>query len=276
MKKLAIIILNYCTFQMTVSLTDHLSKICPDDMCEIIVVDNASPNESAKELEAASENGEKFVFLKNAQNSGYAAGNNVGLKYAAENGFAYSLVINNDIEIENFRILESMIRLMDENEKIGAVSPRIVGKDKKKDPPIYFKKPTFWDLSFGIRANQKQRYAFDEKRNVRIYAPRGSCMLLRNSALKQVDYLDEYTFLYYEEPILAERLEAIHSECWLCGSSVVIHNHAVTIKKAINKKKIIDTVARSYRYYLSEYRKFNWVQVKICVLIRRLAIAARR
>ena len=276
MQELAIIILNYSTYEMTINLVNTLVQICPHDTCKIIVVDNASSNESAVKLQEEANNTNNFVFLESKNNGGYASGNNIGLRYAVKHGYRYSLLLNNDIEIDSYNQIQNMLELMEADKCIGAVSPRIVGKDGKKDPPIYFKKPTYWDLSFGIRRNNKERYKFDENRNVRIYAPRGSCMLLRNVGLKTIDFLDERTFLYYEEPILAERLERIGGECWLCGFSQVIHNHAGTISKTTNKKRIADTVIKSYRYYLKEYRKFNAVQIASCALIRRLAIWIRR
>ena len=276
MKDLAIVILNYNTYEMTLDLVNSLNRICPKESCSIIVVDNASPNESAQKLQDNAIKTNLFTFIKSEKNGGYAAGNNVGLKYAVEQGFTYSLVLNNDIEIDSYQQIQNMIDLMSSNPQIGAVSPRIIGKDGKKDPPIYFKKPSFWDLSLGIKENNRQRYAFDENRLVQIYAPRGSCMLLKNEALKKIDFMDEYTFLYYEEPILAERLSKMGFECWLCGTSCVVHNHAVTISKSINKKKIIETISRSYNYYLSKYRQFNMLQTCVCVSIRKLAIMARR
>lgn len=276
MQKTAIIILNYNTYNLTIDLVEKLIHICPQDRYQIIVVDNASPNESAEVLSKKAKIDNEFIFIKSDKNGGYAAGNNIGLRYSVQQGFKYSLVINNDIEIDSYEQFENMIELMEKDISIGAVSPRIVGKDGKKDPPIYFKKPSFWDLSFGIKANNKQRYQFNENRNVRIYAPRGSCMLLRNEDIELIGFLDEHTFLYYEEPILAEQLVKIGKSCWLCGKSKVVHNHAVTISKAINKKKIIETITNSYRYYLSNYRNFSQIQVTICLMIRKMAIAVRR
>ena len=276
MQELAIIILNYNTYEMTINLVNTLVQICSHDTCKIIVVDNASPNESAEKLQEEANNTQKYVFLDSKINGGYASGNNIGLRYAVKHGYKYSLLLNNDIEIDSYSHIQNMLELMEADKSIGAVSPRIVGKDGKKDPPIYFKKPSFWDLSFGIKYNNRQRYLFDENRNVSIYAPRGSCMLLRNESIERIGFLDESTFLYYEEPILAERLERIGKTCWLCGDSCVIHNHAVTISKAINKERIIKTISDSYEYYLSEYRKFNRIQIAICLMIRKTAIAIRR
>lgn len=276
MQNLAIIILNYNTYQMTIDLVNSLVKIAPGNFCEIVVVDNASPNESAQKLEEEAKKNKLFTFLRSTKNGGYAAGNNIGLKYATGKGYKYSLVLNNDIEIDSFEQINRMIDLFSQNRKIGAVSPRIVGKDGKKDPPLYFKKPSFWDLSLGIVFYHKKRFIFDENRNTRIYAPRGSCMLLKNESLKKADYLDESTFLYYEEPVLAERLLHVGYECWLCGDSFVVHHHSATISKAINKKKLIKTITQSYKIYLSHYRKFNLFQVLFCILIRKLSILIRR
>lgn len=276
MRELAIIILNYNTYEMTLNLVKSLEKKASKEIFEIIVVDNASPNESAQKIKEAAEKSNAFIFLRSSSNDGFAAGNNIGLRYAQKKGFLYSLVINNDIEIDSFHQIEKMIELMRINARVGAVSPRIVGKDGKKDPPIYFSKPNFWNLSFGVVVNYKRRYEFDENRNVQIYAPRGSCMLLRNNMLEKIGFLDEKTFLYYEEPILAERLAGIDGECWLCGDSCVVHNHAVTISKSINKKRIIDYVLKSYSYYLREYRKFNFIKIHICLAIRKAAIMLRR
>ena len=276
MHELAIIILNYNTYEMTINLVNMLLDICPQSNCKIIVVDNASPNKSAEKLREVAQNSNTFVFLESKKNQGYAAGNNIGLQYAIQQGYKYSLLLNNDIEIDSYIQIQNMLDLISRDASIGAVSPRIIGKDGKKDPPIYFKKPSFFDLSLGIRFNHRQRYLFDENRNVRIYAPRGSCVLLVNRYIEQIGFLDEATFLYYEEPILAERLAKIRKTCWLCGDSCVIHNHAVTISKSITKNAIIKTVSNSYKYYLSEYRKFNIVQIAICLSVRIIAIAIRR
>lgn len=275
MHALAIIILNYKSYKMTLRLVASLQNLCAGRDARIVVVDNASPNESAAELEK--KRGElDFVLLRSERNAGYAAGNNIGLRWAQEQGYAYSLVLNNDIEIQDYDQIKNMISLIEQDERIGAVSPRIVGADGKKDPPIYFKKPSFLDLSFGLHANTRERFRFDENRNRPIYAPRGSCMLLRNSAAAEVGNLDEHTFLYYEEPILAERLASRGYSCWLCGESCVVHNHAVTIRRELNKSAIIQRLCESYAYYLSAYRGFNRAQIALCLAVRKLAILRRR
>lgn len=274
--KLAIVILNFKTYEMTLKLIENIAHIIGERDVEIVVVDNASPNESSAVLSAQSIASRQFTFIRNSQNAGYAAGNNIGIKYAVENGAEYILISNNDIEIESYECISKMIQLMEQNKKIGAVSPRIISKDGKKDPPLYFERPTIWDMTFGIVSTHKKRFKYNELKNQKIYAPRGSFMLLRTSDMVSIDYLDEGTFLYYEEPILAEKLNKIEKECWLCGEAMVVHNHGKTISTSIKKRNTCKILCKSYKHYLKEYRHFNPFVRWMCVRFRECSYMTRR
>ena len=93
--KIVVVILNYKTYEMTLKLIKNIERIKGNEKVDIVVVDNASPNESADILRTESNDSHRFALLKNDINSGYAAGNNVGIKYAVENGAEYILVSNN-------------------------------------------------------------------------------------------------------------------------------------------------------------------------------------
>lgn len=271
MDSLAIIILNYNMYRMTINLLSQLMKIC-DESATIIVVDNQSPNESVKELRKYYDQKGGFILLESPVNGGYASGNNIGILYAQDKGLKYSLIINNDIEIEDSSVIREMIDLMESDDSIGAVSPIIQNVDGSISPPKYPYKPSFWDLTINVFGFQKARYKLNEYENTKVYAPRGSCMLVKNEYMKLVNNLDESTFLYYEEAILAERLLSIGKQCWHCGSAKVIHNHAKTISTNMKKKKIADILCESYEYYLRQYRNMGPIQVKLCVLVRKIAV----
>lgn len=274
--KLAIVILNFKTYEMTLKLIENIVHIAGENDVEIVVVDNASPNESSDVLSAQSVASRRFTFIRSSENSGYAAGNNIGIRYAVKNGADYILISNNDIEIESYECISKMIQMMEKNKKIGAVSPRIISKDGKKDPPLYFVRPTIWDMTFGIVSTHKKRFKYNELENRKIYAPRGSFMLLRASDMVSIDYLDEGTFLYYEEPILAEKLDKIDKECWLCGEAVVVHNHGKTISTSIKKKNTCEILCKSYEHYLREYRHYNSFIRWVCLKFRECSYMIRR
>lgn len=262
---------------MTLKLVNNIERIILDRPgIEIIVVDNKSANDSATVLDNASEKGGRYHFISNDENAGYAAGNNIGIKYAINNGAEYIVVTNNDIEIESYDAIQKMVDLMRENKQIGAISPKIVSKNGEKDPPLYVSKPSFWGMTLGIIQSHKKRFQFNENRNCRIYAPRGSFMLLRAQMMQKIDYLDEGTFLYYEEPILAERLNTINAECWFCGDAKVIHNHGKTISTSIKKKQTCRILCNSLDYYLHKYRNYGWFRRKCCVSFRWMSYMLRR
>lgn len=72
--KVLVVILNYKTPQLTLNLVDALKKIHYQSF-DIIVIDNNSPDESAKTLGQYAD-AKGYVFYANHINAGYAAGNN--------------------------------------------------------------------------------------------------------------------------------------------------------------------------------------------------------
>lgn len=274
MKKLAVIILNYNTYKMTINVLKNIKKQKFNGSLDVIVVDNDSTNESETVLEELSSK-MNFIFIKSDCNNGYAAGNNIGLKYARKLNIKYSLVMNNDIELTQEDIFQNLYEFINSNTSIGAVSPRIIGADGKSDPPIYYKKPSVWDLTFGMLKYTKRRFVIDERKNMLVYAPRGSFMLLNNRALEEINYLDESTFLYYEEPILAERLAKKGYSSWHFANNYVIHRHAGTIKNNVQKKKNLRILCKSYQHYLCNYRNMNRVTSFLCLTFRYI-VASRR
>ena len=90
MNRIAIIILNYNTWEDTLKEMEMVHNICKVNYQDFIIVDNASPNDSLKNLRKNSEKG--FVLLTSSKNKGYAAGNNIGLRYASENNYDYAWI----------------------------------------------------------------------------------------------------------------------------------------------------------------------------------------
>lgn len=87
----AIIILNYNSWQLTIDFIENeISKIELPERTQIVVVDNCSPNESMEQLKKWNVAHQKFILIQNEKNTGYAAGNNVGLRWAKKNNLITS------------------------------------------------------------------------------------------------------------------------------------------------------------------------------------------
>ena len=242
-KKVAIIILNYNTWKETLDEISLCSTVLKIQYPDIIVVDNASSNDSAFRLQEESLKS-KFVFLQSEKNKGYSAGNNIGLRYAYNKGYDYALILNNDILFDDAELIEKMTNIFSA------------------------KKPTFFDYTLGAFAyKNKGRIIDDLGGYAYIYRPQGCCMMVDLKKMDAIDYMDEHTFLYLEEPILAERLLKLNYKCALCTTSKIVHNHSATVNSVLDKKNRSHIVNSSFRYYLKEYRHFNSLQTNICIFM---------
>lgn len=98
--KTAFIILHYCQPKVT---EDCISSILTlNGEKEIVVVDNASPDASGKELKAKYESMEHVHIILNDTNGGFAQGNNLGYRYAKEYLHPDTMVVlNNDTLIKD-------------------------------------------------------------------------------------------------------------------------------------------------------------------------------
>lgn len=263
MNSVAVIILNYITWQETLAEVEALGAVLGDRPHEIIVVDNCSPNESAARLSEQAPG--RFTFLPSDRNGGYAAGNNIGLRYAAEKGHRYSWILNNDIEFPEPDVLDQMLAVFEKGEDIAVVSPDVYSPEGylfNRDAVRW----SFWDMTFGMLSYCKRGRAEEAAQKGWLYAyrPQGCCMLLDNEKAAQVDFMDEYTFLYYEEVILSERLLQKGLRCACCSEARIIHNHSYTVRKTLSKLRYVKSNLRSYDYYLKQYRRFGWLKRLLC------------
>lgn len=269
--KLAIIILNYNSWQDTLNEAMLCNSLMKVDYKNIIIVDNSSPNDSVEHLESESLK-KNFIFLKSKLNCGYAAGNNIGLRYAFNHGFKYAFILNNDILIKDSNLINKLLDVFRQDSNVAVVNPDVYSTDGhlfNRD----VKRPTFYDYTIGLISYKKKGRDIKKINNYGyIYRPQGCCMIVDLMKLSEIDYLDENTFLYWEEAILAERLLKKGYLCACNFSTSIVHNHSKTVKSTFNIKRIININNNSFSYYLKMYRNYNNLQIKICCFFNSLKL----
>lgn len=269
-----IVILNYGTYDLTVSLINELRADLDYKNYSIMVVDNCSPNESAEVLKSKSKEMD-FIFFANKTNAGYAAGNNIGIRYGIEHGFDYSWILNNDVELRERNVLSHMVEIAKMDERIGCIGPMIYSLSGEICGP-YVNRPTLWSMTLGVvlEKRKRQRYIHVSREVYRVY---GCCMLLKSSVMALVDCMDERTFLYGEEDILAERMLAKGYISYYDADVSVTHKESTSMKRmSKNRKKLqINETSRSMEIYLKEYRSFSRLARWACKATRCLIIYMR-
>jgi GT2 family glycosyltransferase len=266
----AVIILNYKTWQETLDEIRMMSQIS-DINCDFIVVDNCSPNDSYEQLAKASKL-LNYTLLKSDSNGGYAKGNNIGLCYAKKHGYHYGWIMNNDILFESNFSLSRLLGVFQQADDIAVVNPDVYSADGK----LYnrdSKRWTFSDLSFGMyRYKKTGREIFDQGGWGYIYRPQGCCMVLDLQKCSEVGFFDTHTFLYCEEPILAERLLNKGYRCACDISNKIVHNHSYTVHSSLDRQRVINTHLNSFMYYLTAYRKFFGFKLAVCMLFQKIKL----
>ena len=112
-----IITINYNESKVTLDMLASLEQLTYPNY-EVIVVDNASPNESP---EIIKEKYPHIHLIKSEKNLGFAGGNNLGVRAAKGE---YLLFINNDTEVPA-RFIEPLVDTLENDVMIGMVSPKI-------------------------------------------------------------------------------------------------------------------------------------------------------
>jgi len=202
-------------------LRDCLSSLAnisyPKDNFEVLIIDNASTDNSVDYLK---NNWAEFKLIENKKNSGFAAGNNIGLQYGIDNGFDYVYLLNQDTVVKP-DFLNEIMAVAETDPKIGAVQSKLLlyqdqGKINSLGNEIHY-------LGFAFAGGYQRP---DQELAVREIAyPSGASVLLRVEALKQIGLFNAEFFMYHEDADLGWRLWLSGWKVMLAPNSVVYHKY---------------------------------------------------
>jgi len=187
----------------------------------IIVVDNASTDDSLDKLEQIYPNVE---IIKHTTNKGYAGGVNPGFKRAFELKATYAAPFNDDA-IADEHWLVNLVAELQSHPNAGAAACKVLHADGARldSTGDYF---TNWGLPYPRGRNELDGREHDESRD--IFGASGAASLYRVQALKEVGLLDEDFFAYYEDVDLSFRLQLAGWKVRYVPSARVYHRIGMT------------------------------------------------
>lgn len=226
MSRFSFIILHYNTIEDTKACVSSIEKMCINNEYRIYIVDNASPNNSGKDLNIMYSKKEYIRVIQSNENLGFARGNNIGIEQAIKDCFNdFVVVLNSDTKVIQSDFCE---RIKNEYAKsqFAALGPTIYtpsGKSTINPGRAYvlqgaelnafqhrcrrklFLFKTHLYLLTGIF---KKRAEISLKAKERDYKYtencllHGCCLIFSKKYLDVMHGFDPRTFLYYEEEIL--------------------------------------------------------------------------
>ena len=178
------------------SVEKHLGKID----AEVIVVDNASTDDSVDMVNHLFPN---VHLIANAENRGFAAANNQAFELSSGR---YVLLLNSDTLVHGDVLLRSL-KYLDANPEVGMMGCKVLNSDGSTQLTCS-QFPTFTNLLLQtLAANrlggpffsryQMLHWARDDEREVEVIS--GCYLMVRSRVIDEIGYLDEGFFCYGEE-----------------------------------------------------------------------------
>jgi len=257
--KLSIIILNYNTAKITLDCLASIEKYPFSNNFEVILVDNASTDESHEILSKFRTKNYKYVFLQNSSNDGFSKGNNIGLKKSKG---TYKLLLNSDTKVTR-NALDRLIQTAEEESNIGIIGARLLNKDGSVQDSV-FRLPTIIRSiqSYLLGNNILSKYAPNVKIPVEVEAVVGAAMLLTPEALKKVGTLDEKYFMYFEDLDYCRAVRKAGLKVFYEPRAEIIHLHGASgvsdWRRLIPSSKLYHGRLRHYLIFL-----ITWLGSKI-------------
>ncbi len=264
--KIPVILLNYNSAADCRKCIGFLEKQQGIEL-EIIVVDNCSPKAGEQEIILTLCREQNCTFIQASENRGYNAGNNIGLRYAAEKGYKYAVIANPDMEFPQTDYFTKMVAKMEEDEEIVVCGSDIVGVDGKRQSPSNFSN-FFTEIPFiGHFTNKKlASNRMNHSGICQIIA--GCCLMVRLDFMEYIGYFDEMVFLYCEEPILGKQVVRSGKKAYYLHEAQAIHAHIESQKGSFKKRH--DAWWKSRYYYLHHYCGYNALQLAIIHFLREI------
>lgn len=251
---IGIVILNYMSWELTVECVTNIRENIDGDLF-LVLVDNASPNESYTRLCELYSDDANVTCILAEKNGGYAYGNNIGIRECQRKGIQYAVVTNNDV-IFNKNSIKELVLTLKKNNNAVLTSPKIYDAWGNIGGYPFLGKPTLCQF-LGLSSMDSLRLDLSMDIEKKVYSVPCCCYAINVDKLLEMGALDEGTFLYVEEGTLAKRAFLKGYSIIFNPRATVIHNHVESEKKttAFYEK----CLAESALYYWHTYESDRWL-----------------
>ncbi len=269
--KNGIVILNYNDSENTSLILEDIKNY--KNLDTIVIVDNKSTDDSVKKLKKWEKNNKiKLVVAK--ENRGYAAGNNVGIKYLLENTSVENIIISNPDIIVLEKDIESLLKNL-EKEKVSVIAPCI------KEPlgiSRGWKLPTFTSEVISnipfVRRFEQNILSYKEedykKELTEVEVVKGCFFIIKRKVIEKIGLFDENTFLYYEEVILAKKLKEKGYRTFVDNHVEIVHALSKSIDKSAKRIQKFKYLKQSQFYYEKYINHLNLFKLSILKIFASL------
>ncbi|HEX7296168.1 MAG TPA: glycosyltransferase family 2 protein, partial [Pyrinomonadaceae bacterium] len=207
--ELSIVVVNWNGGEVLANTIDSILAFPPSVGFEVVIVDNASTDDSIALLQSSDSAkllNNRLRIIVNTENRGFGAANNQAFRVSQA---PMVLLLNPDTEL-TAGCIDRLIQTVRSNARVGAVGPRILNPDGSLQPSVWRNPPAAWEiflssLKLYLALPRKFRgelllgghWDHNRKRTVPMLA--GAAMLVRRDVIDTVGGFDERFHMYSED-----------------------------------------------------------------------------
>lgn len=279
--KVSLIILTINSLKMVKKELLDLKNLKVDGLdVTCIVVDNGSSDGTEKELSSLKLPNMNYKFIETGANLGFAEGNNVGIKYALNQGSDFVLVLNDDMDLSS-DLLTKLVSFMKQNPTVGIVSPKIYfarnhefhrdwySENEKGKVIWYAGGKVDWDNIYTSHIGVDDVDSGHFNKIIKTELASGACMLVRSNVFKEVGFLDKGFFLYWEDADFCMRVKDAGFEIYFNPETSVWHKVSASAGGSGGKSNDYFLIRNRY-YFAMRYAK---LRTKFAVLRDTIILA---
>jgi N-acetylglucosaminyl-diphospho-decaprenol L-rhamnosyltransferase len=248
--ELSIIIVNWNGGELLRSCFSSIAQAPPSVVYDIVVVDNASSDDSVAWLCSAEVAtllpGIAVHVIVNTDNTGFSKANNQAIAFSHA---PMLFLLNPDTEV-TFGAIDALIACLNSDERIGACGPRLLNTDGSLQHSVWRNPPTAWEtvvsgvglwrlIPRSLRGELLLGGHWDHSTRRTVPMLFGAAVLARRAMIDQVGGLDERFHMYGEDDEWCLR---ITRSGWLLmfepAASVVHHGGQLSLLRWDSQEKL--------------------------------------
>ncbi len=249
--KHAVILVNYNGWQDTIVCITSIKK--SKDAPHIIVVDNASTNESVLELRKTFPD---LDLIEARVNLGFAGGNNLGITKAIKMGAEVVHILNNDTEVDPNLFFRAFRYVAGKNRLVGGKIYYAKGYEyhelQKGQGNILWYAGGYmdWQIGFGRHdgVDEIDHGQYDKVRPVDFVT--GCYMAIPRQVFKKIGMFNESLFLYLEDSELCLHAKKMGIEVMYNPNLIIYHRNS---SSTVAGSPLVDYYLTRNRFALAKH-----------------------
>jgi GT2 family glycosyltransferase len=287
---LSIIIVNWNSGELLRRTVESIVACPPSLEYEIVVVDNASTDNSLAQLRASEEGAPllseaRLRVVENTENLGFGKANNQAF---ALTDSPLLFLLNPDTEVTRGSI-DRLIATVRADERIAMAGPKLVNADGSLQVSVWRNPPAAWEMLLtGFRLHKllprrargelllAEHWDYSRRRTVGMLG--GSALMVRREVINEVGGFDERFHMYGEDNEWCLRITRAGWQLVFEPEAVVMHHGAASSMKrwdSLEKQRVQSEAMLDFqRYGLSRSRRVTNLATS-CLLLALQKVARK-